>query len=437
MTAHSDLIDLYEAAVRGANPAAATAEAVEALQIPRERRILLFAVGKAAAPMAAAACDVLLKSLHQIVGGVLVTPDGARSPFPTVHSIKGDHPVPGLASQTAADRIAEVTAGKRATDVAIVLISGGASSLIGAPLKDHRSADLTSLYQLLLGAGLDIGTTNAIRKRFGRWSGGRLALALAPAAVRCLAVSDVPGDALADIGSGPCAPDESTAAHVLELLRNNALAPRVAPVFLKYLDSVTRGIAPETPKKTHPAFAHVTSRVIVSNRVALVAAAEEATKRGFRVEVVEPYLDGSASRAGETMARRLLELNALDNPAPKCIIWGGETTVTLGSSHAAPSAGGRCQEMALAAAQVLAQAGERATGIRLLAAGTDGRDGQTDAAGATIDAESWGRMTAAGFDPAAALQRHESNRALSAINALLPRRETGTNVMDVAIGMVG
>ena len=429
------LLSLYDAAIQGADPAEATARAIDQLQIPRERRVMIFAIGKAAGPMAAATVGALLKSLHSIVGGVMVTPDGDRSPYPTILSLKGDHPVPGPASFLAADKIAELARGRRATDVVIVLVSGGASSLIAAPLQGQHAADLVNLYQRLLTSGLDIVAMNTVRKRFSRWGGGRLAQVLAPAAVHCLAVSDVPGDDLGVIGSGPCAPDSATANDVLAILEERKLAPRIAPIYLDYLKSVTRGVAGETPKARHPAFAHVTSRVIASNRSALERAASAAAAQGMRVEIVEDQLVGSAAAAGDSIARRLLTASATRDGAAKCFLWGGETTVTLDEATSV-SGGGRCQELALAAARVLGEAGERASRIRLLAAGTDGRDGITEAAGAIVDAKTWGAVAAAGADPGAALDRHQSNRALSAANALLPRRRTGTNVMDVAIGIV-
>ena len=434
MSAPQDsLLSLYDAAIQGADPAAATGNAVDDLRIPRDRRVMIFAMGKAAAPMAAAAVQSLLKSLHSIVGGVMVTPDGERSPYPTIVSIKGDHPIPGSASQTASDKIAEVAAGRRATDVVLVLVSGGASSLIGAPLKGQKSSDLIDLYRILLESGLDIAAMNTVRKRFSRWGGGRLALSLAPASVYCLAVSDVPGDELGLIGSGPCAPDEKTAADVMSVLEKNDLTSRVAPVYLDYLRSVTRGVIGETPKKQHPAFAHVSSKVIASNRSALERAAAAAAALGMRVEVVEDQLEGPAASAGERIARRLIAAGGTRNGA-RCILWGGETTVaTRGASI---SAGGRCQELALAAAKVLDESGERGARIRLLAAGTDGRDGVTEAAGALVDSSTWAAIRGAGTDPLVALERHESNRALAAANALVPRRRTGTNVMDVAIGIV-
>lgn len=411
-----------------------TARAVDALHIDRMRRVWVFAFGKAAHPMAAAAVASLLRSLHQIVGGVVVTPDAAAPPYPTLVALKGDHPVPGRSSFAAAAKIGDITPGRRGNDVAVVLISGGASSLIGAPLRGMNENDLSALYELLLGSGLDIGSMNAVRKRFTRWGAGRLALALAPAATYCLAMSDVADDDLGVIGSGPCVPDATNVDDVTNILKRANLLARIPQTHRDYLTQVGRGTIPDTPTKAHPAFAHVTARVIGNNRLAVDAAAAAAQSAGLSTEVGATRLTGEASRAGEAIAKQLLDARAR-GASGTCFVWGGETTVTLGSG-ASHTGGGRCQELALAAARVLAQAGDGAAGITLLAAGTDGRDGATDAAGAIVDATTWAAIAAAGREPAHALAAHESHTALRLAGALVPRRDTGTNVNDLVIGVV-
>ncbi len=433
------LIELYDAAVAAAAPGAVTARAIDALSIDRASRVWIFAFGKAAVPMASAAVTSLLRSLHAIVGGVVVSGDAAPAVYPTLATMRGDHPIPGRNSFTAATKIADVTPGRRGNDVAVVLISGGASSLIGAPLRGMNESDLTALYELLLGSGLAIGEMNAVRKRFSRWGAGRLALALAPAATHCLAISDVSDDDLSVIGSGPCVPDTTTVRDVTAILERAKLLAKIPQTHRDYLAAVARGTIPETPTKTHPAFAHVTARVIGNNRSAVEGAAARGRAVGLSADVMSARLAGSAAQAGESIARELLAARAgggVDAPK-RCLVWGGETTVALaGAAGARTSGGGRCQELALAAARVLSEAGENAAGITLLAAGTDGRDGVTDASGAVIDATTWRTIADGGRDPAQALAAHESNGALRIANALLPRRETGTNVNDVVIGVV-
>ncbi len=444
---------LFRAAVAGADPAAATAQAVENFSTARHQRLWLFAVGKAAHAMAGAAAATLQRSLIGIAGGLVVAPDDAPPPAATVPAMRGDHPVPGRHSFAAAARLGDTTAGMKSNDLAVVLISGGASSLIGAPLRGMSEADYAHLYEMLLNSGLDIREMNAVRKRFSRWGGGRLALALAPATIQCLAVSDVIGDDASSIGSGPCVSDPYTVKDVIEILQRAKLYHRLAPSFREHLAGTQRGVVPETPKPTHPAFAHVTARVIVNNRSALEAARVRAAGLGIAdVTVADATLEGNAADAGAALAAALIARRAQAAGRASILICGGETTVTIPHPSLTPGLrarsesgalppeprpqGGRCQELALAAARVLAEAGEAARGITLLAAGTDGCDGPTDAAGACVDARTWDAIRDAGRDPAVALSAHESYAALDAAGALLRTGLTGTNVADVVIGSI-
>ncbi len=393
--------------------------------------------------MAHAALEVLQHARPVFAGGVIVAPELAPPPSPTISALRGDHPLPGRASFSAAARIGQTTAGMRGDDVVVVLISGGASSLIGAPLRGMGEAELVHLFELLLGSGLDIRSMNAVRKRFTRWGAGRLALALAPATSHVLILSDVPGDDPADVGSGPCTPDEMPVAEVSALLERAGLTQRLAPALQAYLRDVARGTMPETPRASHPAFAHVTSRVIGSNRLALDAIAALARTRSLAVEISSAQLGGDAAQCGAMVADQLLR--RANAGMQGVVAWGGETTVTLDAlafsdvrqaPRAMPPKGGRCQELALSAARVLASGGDVARRVTLLAAGTDGRDGPTDAAGAYADAALWECIRRAGHDPGIALDRHESYTALDDAGALLRRGLTGTNVMDVVIGVV-
>jgi hydroxypyruvate reductase len=433
------LVGLYDAAVAGAAPGPLTTRALRGIGIPDDRRVWLFAMGKAAHPMASAAIAALHESRHTIAGGVIVSPELRPFPDDAVSSFVGDHPLPGKSSFAAAQRIGELAAGVRNDDVAVVLISGGATSLIGAPLRGMLDADLVHLYELLLGSGLDIREMNAVRKRFTRWGGGRLALALAPARTHALIMSDVAGDDPVDIASGPCAPDPNTVHDVLDILHRSGLYGRIAPSMREHLAGVESGLIPETPRSTHPAFASVSTRVIGSNPLATQAAAERAAALEVPAVRSETLLSGDAARCGEDLASTLLE--RAREGWRGCMIWGGETTVELSTkgidaTFEDPPRGGRCQELALAASRVLSDAGDVARRVTMLAAGTDGRDGPTDAAGAFADATSWEAIRVGGHAPEHALARHDSYAVLDAVGALHRRGHTGTNVMDVVIGVV-
>jgi hydroxypyruvate reductase len=322
-------------------------------------------------------------------------------------------------------------------DEAWVLLSGGTTSLVGAPESGLGSAELTAIYALLLGSGLDITAMNRIRKRFSRWGGGKLARALAPARVRVYIVSDVIGDDLPSIGSGPCVPDPTTAVEVRTLLEGAGLWHRIPESARKLVSSAEAGTTPETPKPGDQAFARVTLELIASNRLALEAAAKRAAELGLTPLVTERPIAGEASAVGASIAARLLN-NCAGSSIPQpnsgsdttCMIWGGETTVNLGRTPV--GLGGRCQELALAAARVLRSASPE---IALLSAGTDGRDGPTDAAGAIVDGKTWNAIVSAGRDPARDLAAHDAYHALDAAGALLRPGLTGTNVMDIVIGV--
>jgi hydroxypyruvate reductase len=430
---------MYDAAVAAAAPGPLTTAALLALPASTSRRARLFALGKGAHAMCSAAVDGLSRSSHTIAGGVIVAPELAPAPHPAVIALAGDHPMPGPRSFAAARRLGDESAAMREGDLAVVLLSGGTSSLIAAPLPGLREDDLVDLFALLHRSGLDIHAMNAVRKRFSRWGAGRLAVALAPAHVEVLVVSDVPGDDVADVASGPCSADSWSARDVLDLLHRTALLGDVPAALREHLDAVLRGELPETPKATHPTFAHVATRLVGSNRLAVDAAAACARALSLSADVAAEPIAGDAARCGEALADALMARAERDLTG--CVVWGGETTVRLATgARGAPTTmaatGGRCQELALAAARRLAQGGDAARRVALLAAGTDGRDGPTDAAGAFADATVWSAMARRGHDPEHALARHESYAALDAAGALFRRGLTGTNVMDVVIGVV-
>ena len=424
------LADLYAAATAAVNPGPALTRRLAALPAdPRSPWII--ALGKAAQPMAQAAVETLASRGAELAGGLIVSPAPAPSPHPRLRVLPGDHPEPGARSLAAAQALGEVAAQASRADEVWVLLSGGSTSLLGAPVEGIPPGDLRELYALLLASGLDITAMNRIRKRFSRWGGGRLALALAPALVRVYVVSDVIGDDLASIGSGPCVPDPSTAGEVRDLLQRSGLWERIPESARRQLRAACDGTKAETPKPGDPAFARVTLEVIASNGLALGAAAKRAAELGLVPMVEDTPLAGEASAAGTNVAATLLQDYATENiPQRRCRIWGGETTVRLGESP--PGLGGRCQELALSAARELAGA-PRA--MSLMAAGTDGRDGPTDAAGAIVNGNTWRAIAAAGRDPARDLAAHDAYRALDAVGALLRPGLTGTNVMDVVIGL--
>lgn len=436
----AQVLACYDAALAAAAPGSAVRSAFAAhevtLELGRDRPHWILAIGKAADAMAAAAiagCEQ--RSLH-VAGGLVVTsaPDASADADDNAtrvlanarfERLVGDHPVPGVRSARAADALAATIERIGRDDIVIVCISGGTSSLIGAPIPGVRSEDLATLHALLLGAGLPISRSNAVRKRFSRWGAGRLAAALDCARVIPILLADVPNEDPAIIGSGPLSPDPLSAWHVEHILREAGLAVRVPLSIASMLGAVRAEAAAETPKPGSEVFARVEPAFVVGNSAALEAAAAEASRAGLDpVLLSNTILTGDATAAGRVIA------HAIARAAPgSCLIWGGETTVRLPEDH---GLGGRCQQLALSAAETLADLGVAAT---VLAAGTDGQDGPAPAAGALVDGNTWALSRDAEADPALALQRCDAFGALHAADALLPSRHTGTNVMDIVVAV--
>lgn len=445
----SPLLRCYEAALAAASPAdvvrRALAEREVALELGRDRPHWILAIGKAAPAMAQAALEGCGARGLQVAGALVVSAaDGTAAavgdePEPAatdaVERVVGDHPVPGVRSRRAADRVAAFVDRVGRDDVVIACISGGTSALIGAPIAGVREEDLSALHALLLGAGVPIGRNNAVRKRFSRWGAGRLAAALDCARVFPILLADVPNEDPAMIGSGPLAPDPLQAWQVERILRDAGLAMQVPLSIASTLGAMRAEAVAETPKPGSEVFARVEAPYVVGNSAALEAAAAEATRLGYApVLLSHTILTGDATAAGRVIAHAILRA------APgSCLIWGGETTVRLPERH---GLGGRCQQLALAAAETLHDSAlpaprrdERPVRAAVLAAGTDGRDGPAPAAGALVDGETWRRSAAAAGDPARALAHCDAYGALAAAEAILPARETGTNVMDIVVAV--
>jgi len=423
--------DLFAASLIAADPTAFTARAVR-LRLPSDRShtrpTWIISLGKAALAMARAALHEMHERNTPLRGGLIVGATHVESPHPDIVALTGDHPVPAQQSFAASSALEALCARVSEGDRVFVLLSGGSSSLIGAPVDGVTAGDLIALCEMLLHSGLDIGRMNAVRKRFLRWGAGRLASALAPARIELIVLSDVIGDNLAHIGSGPCVPDATHAMDVRILLDEAHLVDRTPRALLQYLDEVMRGGRAETPKADAPAFLFTGVPAVQGNGGVLDAGALRARVLGFDpVVIVSEPLHGEARHAGVRIAQAAMAL-----PRGGVAFWGGETTVTIDGDAAA---GGRCQEMMLAAAIELSNAGAGASGITLLAAGTDGRDGPTDAAGAIVDATTVPRIIESGIVPADALRRHDSYEALHLSGALLKTGMTGTNVGDVAIAV--
>ena len=354
--------------------------------------------------------------------GIVVSVDEPASKLKGVDYLVGDHPLPGERSRAASNRIGELVSEVALEDQVYALISGGTTSLIGSPVDGVADEDYRREFERLLGSGADIHAMNAVRKRISRWGDGRLALAMRQASVQPIIISDVTSDNPAIIGSGPCTFDGALRSRLTEV-RNDESRMRALPSAVK--ETLT---SPATGSIDEALFDHVAPALIASHDAPVLAVMRATCELGAEVLRAE-RLVGEAKERGRAFAEELRDLAPVRRPV--IVVAGGETTVTLTDR---PGRGGRCQEFALAAAEVFAQADS--LDATLLVAGTDGRDGPTDAAGALVDSATWKSVLAAGRDPAKDLLAHDSYSALDAADALIRTGPTGTNMVDVAIAVI-
>jgi glycerate 2-kinase len=374
---------------------------------PSPGDVYLIAIGKAAAAMTQGALDALGTHIRD---GLVITKHGHGEPLPWPCLTSG-HPFPDQASLRAGDELLRFIERVPTSAKVLILLSGGASALVERLPDGVSLTQLQSLNDWLLGTGLDIHACNYVRKRISLIKGGRLAQRLAPRQVLSLTISDVPGDDPATVGSGPLVPDASAGAEPAPLSK--------APDFIHAL--LAR--APALPGADDPAFAGVETVIIANLDNAKQAAADAARARGYQVVLETEFVSGDALVAGAHLARRLLGA-----ATGSLHIWGGETQVTL---PAHPGRGGRNQSLALAAALALRDRQH----VLFLAAGTDGTDGPGEDAGALIDGNTIARGQRHGLDAESALAQADAGTFLQASGDLLRTGPTGTNVMDLMLGL--
>jgi glycerate 2-kinase len=392
----------------------------------RHGRVWLLAAGKASIGMAAAALESLGP---RVAGGCVVTSHGQARPLPGVEVWEAAHPLPDAHGTAATAEALRVARRAGADDLVLCLLSGGASALWAAPPPGVTLHALRRTFDALLRSGASIQEMNVVRRRLSHLAGGGLLEAARPARVATLALSDVMGSDPAAIGSGPTVPDRSGFADALEALhRREAEVPPAVRAYLQAGAAAERR-APPVPRASAPD-PRVGYHVVADLRTALDAAAARATRLGYRASVVSAALRGEAREAGVMVAEHALRAAdaAGRGDARVALLWGGETTVTVRGG----GRGGRCQELALAAAVRL----DALPGITLAAFGTDGIDGPTDAAGAVVDGQTLQRAIASGLDPAARLADNDAYPVLRAAGALLHTGPTGTNVNDLVVALV-
>ncbi|MBX3405617.1 MAG: DUF4147 domain-containing protein [Phycisphaeraceae bacterium] len=434
-----DVDSLVSAVLIAAEPGACIRRHAEAL--PAKGRVVLLAAGKASRAMAAAAAGLLGERVRAglVVGRWHRTPGWYRSPErcaelpPQLHVLPADHPLPTERNVLAAQEARGLVEGVNADDTLVFLLSGGASAMLTLPLPGLELDDLRAVSDALMQAGAPIGELNCVRKHCEVLKGGGLArLATARGAgIVSLILSDVVGDDVGVIGSGPTAPDATTyadALRVLEQRRVLSAAPRIAA----HLQRGAAGHVEETLKPGDPRLSRVQNLIVGSNALAVEAAATELARQGYEVVETRTRIEGEAAEVGRDLVARLRELATPAKGTPRAVVWGGETTVTV---RGEAGVGGRNQELALAAAVAL----EGLPRAGLLSLATDGVDGPTDAAGAVVNGQTATAARRAGLEAAEFLSRHDSHTFFvrhDGGSCLVRTGPTGTNVNDVMVGWV-
>jgi len=434
---HGDKISrILAAAITAVDPTRAVANHLELkrdiLSVGRRdydldviKRVFLIGFGKASLPMAQSTADILRDRLSQ---GILITkaiqPKSIKQNL-KITIIEASHPVPDERGVDGAQRIIELLQTTTTDDLVIFLISGGGSALLTAPVPSVSLDDLQRQSKVLLSCGANINEINTIRKHLSQVKGGNLARHAFPAQVVSLILSDVIGDPLDVIASGPTVPAPTTYANALSIIKKYDIAQDVPIPILNHLELGINGEISETPKTSEPVFQRTQNVIIGNNFRAAKAARERAVIEGFGVLLLTTRLGGEAREIGPVMAAIAQQIDATGDPIPRpaCIIAGGETTITLRGD----GLGGRNQELALSA--VTGLAGIKDTFLVTLA--TDGDDGPTDAAGAVVSGNTLSQANLQGLKPAEFLSHNAAYEFFDPLGDLLKPGPTLTNVNDL------
>ena len=431
-------LELLKAGIAAADPAAAVKKHVladagklclgldsdnSALRCGDWQSIHILAFGKAACAMAEAARQSLPAQRLALPGLIVTTEENAR-PLEGFEVLAAGHPLPNHKGLEAGERVVSRVRQAGNQDLILALISGGGSALLPCPVAGISLADKVATTRLLLNSGASIHQVNCVRKHLSRLKGGGLTRLSAPADLHALILSDVLDDDLSVIASGPTVADDTNFADAIAILQARSIWPEVPAAIKAHLQQGALGLREETLKPDSPLLTRATHSLIGSNALSVDAALAQAQALGYETELYASALCGEA----RDVAKRLAAHCQRPMQKPLALIAGGETTVTVTGQ----GKGGRNQEMALAFALAMEQLGLRESWT-FLSAGTDGRDGPTDAAGGIVDGQTLIKLRAAGIDADAALADNDSYTALKAANGLVITGATATNVADLQV----
>ncbi len=423
---------VLNAALKAADPYLAVKNALEAQPelwepLPPEGNIYVLGAGKAGAAMARAAEDILSERISR---GLVIVKEGhtgtGKLPLARISLREASHPVPDSRCIDSTAEMLKIAEGAGEDDLVLCLISGGASSLLTAPATGITLTDIQAITHLLLRSGVTINELNAVRKHLSAVSGGMLARIASPARVLSLILSDVTGSPLDVIGSGPTAPDPTTFGEALAILDRYGVLEEAPPSIVVRLLKGTQGNISETPKPNDPLFERVSNILVASNVIAVEAAASCACDMGLNSMVISTYVEGEAREVGKVLAGMAREVVQHSRPLkpPTCLLFGGETTVTVRGN----GKGGRNTELALSAALALDKMGQD---VVIASLATDGGDGSGPCAGAIVDGTTIDNARNLGLDAHEYLADNDSYTFLEKLGNTIKTGPTGTNVNDV------
>lgn len=426
------IIKIFSAALRAADPhRAVLPHTQKILTLYREggyRRLILVGFGKAASPMAKPFIDSLGELITR---GILITKYGHGGETANECGVKtweAGHPLPDKNGMKGTEEIIRLLESAEEESLMVCLISGGGSSLLVSPWAGISLGEKQTATDLLLRAGADISELNTVRKHISRVKGGRLAELASPARTISLILSDVIGDRLDVIASGPTSPDNTTYDDAMKVIEHYGLKDTMPRSIIETLEKGRRGLISETPKEGSAVFHRVENIIVGSNKKAIDAAKADAVALGFRASVVSTGIQGEARFIGKWLAKKAVVMKASRPGSRICLISGGETTVAVKGK----GKGGRNMELALAFALEI----EGMEGITFLSAGTDGTDGPTDAAGAIVDGHTITKAKSFGINGEEYLNDNDSYYFFKKVGGLFITGPTGTNVMDIQITLL-
>ncbi len=386
--------------------------------------IYVIGVGKASAKMAFALEHVLGERVKE---GLVITPYQTQMKLKKIEIHIGGHPIPNEAGMKGTQQIVKLLKGLTKRDLVFAVISGGGSAMLTLPAPPVTLEDKRQLTRLMLECGANIDEINTLRKHLSQSKGGQLAKYASPAALVSLILSDVVGDRLDSIASGPTVPDDTTFADCMEIIEKYSLRDKVPLRVLHHLQEGLEGRVGETPKRGDPVFENCHHMIIGNNLLALREAAARAEKLGYRPVILSSYIEGEAREVAIFHGSLVREVLSSGNPVPPpaCLISGGETTVTVRGS----GVGGRNLEFVLQSALEI----DGLPRVTVLSAGTDGVDGNSDAAGALADGDTVSKAAQLGLDPRSFLDNNDSYTFFKELEDLIVTGPTETNVLDVRI----